>query len=660
MGAYQTARVANRYLHDSILWYNPPMKIKSIQIENFRAIRDQVIDLDNYTTLVGGNGSGKSTVLNALNLFFRNSDTSPLGTTKLSKTDYYNGDTNNPIRVTITFTELSDDAKDSLQAYVRHGQLVVSCVAVWDQDSESASLRQFGQRLVMTEFSNYFLRDSEGAKAAELKEIYANLQSSFPDLAKSTSKAAMESSLREYEEAHPELCKLQESSDQFYGFSKGINKLEPHIQWIFVPAVRDASEEDNAAASKALKILVERTASEAFDFDTGLSNIQRSALEEYRKFIESGQEALDELTSRLKAGIQIWAHPEAGLRVIWDQSSDKAVSITKPVATIRAIEHAFEGELGRFGHGLQRSYLMALLQELASTPGTGGPTLILGVEEPELYQHPPQVRHFSEVLEKLSLTGSQILICTHSPLFVKGDRFSDVRAFSKCDKTGEALCSRIDQDKLATRLGNALNKPKLPATDLRTRMQKCLQPEIAEILFAPKIVLVEGIEDFAILKAWTELSGRSEDFRAKGIHIIPCGNKSQMIEPLAILRELNKPTFAVFDQDGDCDEKHRHHHKRDNQALFTLCDKADTDFIDATSIDNNHCAWKTCIQDAISDELGDKVWADTLQQTRDEHDLNVSGTKKSPLLIGLALAKLHSEGVRIKCVDQLLEKILMC
>lgn len=46
------------------------MQIKRIAIKNFRAIRDQIIELEPYNTFVGANGSGKSTVLNALNLFF--------------------------------------------------------------------------------------------------------------------------------------------------------------------------------------------------------------------------------------------------------------------------------------------------------------------------------------------------------------------------------------------------------------------------------------------------------------------------------------------------------------------------------------------------------------------------------------------------------------
>ncbi|MHC1999240.1 AAA family ATPase [Methylobacterium sp. CM6241] len=47
------------------------MKIKSVRIQNLRSLRDQIIEMSEYTCLVGANGAGKSTILCALNIFFR-------------------------------------------------------------------------------------------------------------------------------------------------------------------------------------------------------------------------------------------------------------------------------------------------------------------------------------------------------------------------------------------------------------------------------------------------------------------------------------------------------------------------------------------------------------------------------------------------------------
>ena len=46
------------------------MKLTEIKIKNFRSFKDENIPLEDYTCLVGPNGTGKSAVLMALNVFF--------------------------------------------------------------------------------------------------------------------------------------------------------------------------------------------------------------------------------------------------------------------------------------------------------------------------------------------------------------------------------------------------------------------------------------------------------------------------------------------------------------------------------------------------------------------------------------------------------------
>ena len=47
------------------------MKIQSVRIRNFRALKDVSITFDSVTTFIGPNGAGKSTVLRALDWFFK-------------------------------------------------------------------------------------------------------------------------------------------------------------------------------------------------------------------------------------------------------------------------------------------------------------------------------------------------------------------------------------------------------------------------------------------------------------------------------------------------------------------------------------------------------------------------------------------------------------
>src|SRR5579875_903221 len=148
------------------------MKIATIRIKNFRAFADQTINLNDYTCLVGPNGGGKSTILYALNIFFQER-------TALTAEDFHQKNTDNPIEITLTFAELSDEQQKDFGHYVRQGQLVVSAVATFDQSAGTINLTQYGERLGMSAFRPYF----EGnKKVAELRETYATLRKQFPDL----------------------------------------------------------------------------------------------------------------------------------------------------------------------------------------------------------------------------------------------------------------------------------------------------------------------------------------------------------------------------------------------------------------------------------------------------------------------------------------------
>ena len=84
------------------------MKIKSLVIENFRGYRDKtVINFENLTAIVGRNDIGKSTILEALDIFFNDGK----GLTKLTKDDINienKKSGNTDIKLSVCFTELPE------------------------------------------------------------------------------------------------------------------------------------------------------------------------------------------------------------------------------------------------------------------------------------------------------------------------------------------------------------------------------------------------------------------------------------------------------------------------------------------------------------------------------------------------------------------------
>ena len=196
----------------------------------------------------------------------------------------------------------------------------------------------------------------------------------------------------------------------------------------------------------------------------------------YLKILNDNRDALKTLSDSLTGRLQEWAHPDAHLSLKWNDDTSKAIVIDEPLAKILAGEGPFEGELARFGHGLQRSFLLALLQELAASGQTAGPRLLLACEEPELYQHPPQARHLASVLEVLSSQNAQVIVSTHSPHFVSGKGFESIRMFRKIAKSSEVHTYRFTFAELSTDLAAASGEKPVTLVGLAFKVDQALKP----------------------------------------------------------------------------------------------------------------------------------------------------------------------------------------
>src|SRR5713226_2888871 len=551
------------------------MRIESVAVKNLRCIKDGVAYFDAYTCMVGPNGAGKSTFLHALNIFFRHIEDTKTDVTSLTSEDFHLHDTTNPIEITVTFADLSQQAAEDFKGYVRQGKLIVSSAAAFDGKSNRAEVKQYGQRLGMTAFKPFFKAYGDDKPAADLKAAFDGLEKEIPELAAKKSKKtrdAMYQTLRDFEAERPDQCEVIPSEDQFYGVSKGANRLEKYVQWIFIPAVKDATEEQSETKTGALGKLLARTVRAKVNFSATVDALIAQARQQYQQMLDDNEKALADVSEALRKRLAEWAHPDATLRVAWQQDSSRAVRVDPPLAGIIAGESGFEGNLARFGHGFQRSYLLALLQELATGDDKTAPTLILGCEEPELYQHPPQARHLADVFEKLSEENAQIIVTTHSPYFVSGKNFEGVRMVRR---GLDDNCAHIRGSSYAAtpaRSAEVVGEPLKKDSATLSKVHQALQPALNEMFFTQRLVLVEGLEDMAYIHSWLVLTDRWEAYRRSGCHVVPVNGKSEMIRPAIIAHGLKIPVFAVVDADGDkiIKPENRTRHHRDNLALIRL------------------------------------------------------------------------------------------
>lgn len=636
------------------------MKIESLRIQNFRSFEQTTIQLNDYTCLVGPNGAGKSTILTALNVFFREYENASTDLSNLGIEDFHSRNINLPVKITVTFTDLNEEAQADFANYYRHGKLVISTEASYNEDNGISDVKQFGERVGMASFAPFFKAESDRKSAAELKEIYAELKSTYTELPPPSTKPKMIEALKSYESDHPEDCEFIPSEDQFYGFSRGSNRLARYIQWIYVPAVKDASSEQIEAKNTALGKLLSRTVRSKADFGESVSSLRSDMQQQYQELLNENQYVLDEMSDALQNRLSEWAHPDASLRLRWKQDSEKSVRVDEPWAHVVAGEGEFEGELSRFGHGLQRSYLLALLQELAGADDTGAPTLILACEEPELYQHPPQARHLAEVLQRISQDNTQVIVTTHNPLFVSGEGFEDVRMVRKDSSGLHSKVSHVSFLDVAETYTEILGRQHTKPQGVLAKVHQALQLGLNEMFFTRRLILVEGLEDASYILAYMNLLELSDEFRRLGCHIVPVNGKSQLIQPVVIAKHMRIPTYLVFDSDGDKPDVNgsRSKHKKDNIALLNLSNVLNPDPFPSDSFwGPGITMWNSDIGKIVETEFGRKDWGE-YQDRADRRYGQIGGLKKNTLHIGTSLAFAWEDGKRSDNLRRLCKEIL--
>lgn len=525
------------------------MRIKTVEIENFRSAKRLVCDFGSVTSLIGPNGAGKSNILRALDWFFNGAKDS------LSPDDVHRGsvggDENGPrVRVRVDFEDLTERDREALgPRYCPDSE--TSAFTVW------RSWKNGEEKITAKAFA---YPDFEAvracASAADKRAAYNEIRTGNPTLGlpSCSSAGAVEEAMSEWERAHPDLLEEAEVSDtHFFGIG-GQGKLSELFDFVFVSADLRAADETSPSRDSLISRILHRVVRRD-DFDKATARLAAEFAVRYESLAaEHLGEQLDGLSVELSTEVSNYSLG----RSIHLRQGPALLKPTPAAVLVQVSEQATETPVTLQGHGFQRTLLLAALTVLSrrKRSGEGAGQMFLAIEEPELFQHPTQARAFASVLRNIASDPgqqTQVAYATHSPYFVHPAFFDEVRRISTVmppsSDHGYAQVTQATVEDAEEALAGVLD-----ARSLARRWDQVCLKYLPEALFAEGVILVEGDEDAAILEG---VGSRVNELAVNGYCVAPVSGKSNMFIPFVILKLLGIPALMVVDNDSGCAERMR-------------------------------------------------------------------------------------------------------
>lgn len=609
------------------------MKITHISVTNYRSLKHLDIETDDYTALIGANGSGKSCILYALDWFFNGYSLSSSDISGYSDNiaDEERSEKDNTVEVTVTFGVLTDRDRERLKQYGRG--TTASFRRTW-------TLGESKDKVVGNAMQGPGFVEVRGMnRVGEFRPAYAALREQFsdlPNLGSAPAKEAISAALAHWESDNDNAQYLVTISDDDANHMFGINGhnvIKDCVRLILIPAAADiANQVGSSGKGSALNELIGSLMSKASAAARTAWLLEHSdKIDELNKLIREGVETstgmqAGRINTRL-AGLV----PNASITFTptvaeWAPRNDASVSTD---VTIDGLTN----DVSRQGHGVQRAVMIAMFQSLVpdvayttesheqgedETPEQATqrlqdelanlPMLIVCIEEPEIYQHPIRARSFARILAELANQSSaQVILATHSPYFVRPTQFSSLRRF-RLD-AGESKVTFTDVAKVA-----------MAATCSEAQVAKIVEKRLpsafSEGFFCDTVAIVEGDTDKVVLEALAEKLDIPLD--TKGISVLDMSGKEGLRIPYAMFVELKIPAYVIADGDSlgaarkypsDATKQVNAHasHQQATEKMLTWLSTSTAlhgaipyAFGDPTVVTKHHTMW----EDDIEEELG--------------------------------------------------------
>ncbi len=532
------------------------MRLSRMSVSNFRSIKTTGdIRLESLQAFVGENNCGKSNLLRSIKCFLSS------GAGGLEPSDF--NDQTARALIECEFTGLTDAERKKLRAYLL-GDRVILRKELWvliDAEKQKVTVKAeyHGYQAEPKEL-HYSVKkiDEKGGKPdwqkiAEAGGFLAYAKTADGKVNKASFKAGLEQFLLENDVEYdaPTLGETQ---------ALGIpqNLLAAMPEFYLLPAITDYSDEiDRRSTSTVFRKLMGDLSERLLRVDPRYQEIEK-ALARIRALlnVEEGPGAIPRLAAlgtvedQLRDVVKRLMPSVQGVSLSVEIEEPKEI-FSKGV-TIKVNDGVLTDVLDK-GHGMQRSLVFALLQMLiqSARAGAGGEaarSIILAIEEPELYIHPHSQRLIFGVLkgfagveeEGVQKGGDQVLYTTHAPAFIEISRYERVAVVRKRDPMAGTVVQQCD----AGVLGTADEKRGF-------KLLTSFGLKHNEVFFSRDVILVEGPEDEIGIIATARKLQRLKDLPDElGLSIVVCDGKGGVPKFQKVLNAFGFAYSVLFELDG--------------------------------------------------------------------------------------------------------------
>ncbi len=485
------------------------MRLVTIILDNFRAYTDKTsLSVEDLTVILGQNDSGKSSILDALNVFFNE----PKG---LPEPDDFNvpsaADT---MSITCVFDDLpsdisidetvrttlhdeymlnSDGLLEIKKVYAKGGKPKVFAVANHPQNTDCCDL------LTLT---NAKLKAAAKKLEVDAEDVDQRINSQL--------RRAIWKNCDDLQLGGTEIELAKEAAKEIWG------KLKPQMPvYALFKSDRPSTDQD-AEAQDPMKMAIREAIA-----------TQEAELEEVRKKVEAQVQEIADKTVEKIAEMSPDLAKQLNPRVV-----------TKKWDTLFTVSLTGDEDIpiNKRGSGTRRLVLLNFFRAKAEQESTGrGTGIIYAIEEPETSQHPNNQKMLVEAFDELVADDAcQILLTTHTPVLAR--RFNRKRLRIVDKSNGQITISNGLDDTALDNIVHTLGI--LPDHDVRIFVG-CEGKHDINFLKTISRILCDAGEDVPDL-------GKSED--EGKLVFIPCGGSNIELW-VARLKGLNIPEYHIFDRD---------------------------------------------------------------------------------------------------------------